>query len=166
MTVLDAFVALFNIIIVPSTIILLRTTSCECKVVEILKEWKMSLWCCVLIIAVALSGKLNVSSFYWMERLEGKEGSGEAYLSPSPPKTQFTMVRALTAARNRYKASKEGKNGTITASMRETASMLKDPRVLATRSRLRKADGWSQEVIWLRNIVVYLVARFIFVKNK
>jgi hypothetical protein len=83
------------------------------------------------------------------------------------PGSEFTMSRALNAARNRYASSKEGKNGSIASYMQDTAKVIKDPKSLSRKNSSKEgAFNLSPEMIWLRNIVIYLAARFIFVKNK
>lgn len=73
------------------------------------------------------------------------------------------MEKYLKEVRKRVLATREGRNGTAAKHIKETTEIIHDHNKLF---KLLGADKHSENLTMLRNLVVYIAMRFLFIKQK
>lgn len=73
------------------------------------------------------------------------------------------MEKAMADIRRHVSHSREGRSGAMTKFMTERLAVLKDPRALARQS-VKKEEGGRLAL--LRDLAIYLLARFLLIKGK
>ena len=73
------------------------------------------------------------------------------------------MNKTLSTIQRRYSFSKEGRNGIIEAQIKDQIESIKDPQRLIRKTETLVGQG-NTSFVCIRDILLYLIARYIFVK--